>query len=117
MKTKNITIKDVAKAAETSVSAVSRYINKSGYVSGDVSARIGSAITRLNYVPNKMARGLKGDTLKEIMHIVPDITNPYYAKMYRIIQKIAAEHNYTVLLYDTNHKEDQELKAIEMCRR
>lgn len=52
------TMKEVAKQSGVSVATVSRYINKSGYVSEDTGINIQKAIDALDYTPNEVARSL-----------------------------------------------------------
>ena len=52
-----VTIKDVANRAGVSPAAVSRALNKSGYVSAENVRRVEQAAAALGYQPNWMARG------------------------------------------------------------
>lgn len=54
----DVTIKDVAKHANTSISTVSRVINKKRYISKELSKRVNRAIKDLNYTPNMRGRSL-----------------------------------------------------------
>jgi len=112
-KVKQATIKDVSKLAGVGISTVSRYTNKSGYVSEEISKRIAAAIQELGYIPSNYARILKGSTTKMMNLIVPDITNPYYAEMYSAVQEMAEEQDYYVYLYQSKSIEKNELKAIK----
>lgn len=116
-KAKQSTIKDVSNLAGVGISTVSRYINKSGYVSEEVSAKIEDAIKELKFVPSNYARILKGSITKTLTLIVPDIMNPYYAEMYSTIQRLAEEREYYVYLYQSKSREENELKAVTMCGR
>ena len=51
-------MRDVAKEAGVSLSTVSLVVNKTGYVSDDMRARVKAAMKELNYVPNELARNL-----------------------------------------------------------
>lgn len=54
------TISDVAKAAKTGKTSISRYLNGERHLlSADLLARIEQAIADLDYRPSLMARGLK----------------------------------------------------------
>ncbi len=54
------TISDVAKAAKTGKTSVSRYLNgEQNALSDDLRGRIERAIAELDYRPSQMARGLK----------------------------------------------------------
>ena len=48
-------MRDVAKEAGVSLSTVSLVVNKTGYVSDDMRARVKAAMKELNYVPNELA--------------------------------------------------------------
>lgn len=72
------TIRDVAKLAGVSVSNISRYLNKSGYVNSETEQLIKAAITKLNYAPNQVARGLAGKKTNTIALILPDISNLFF---------------------------------------
>ncbi len=113
---KQPTIKDVSNLAGVGVSTVSRYINKSGYVSEKVAEKINDAIKELNFIPSNYARILKGSSSKILTLIVPDITNPYYGEMYATVQTLAEKYDYYVYLYQSNKKEQNELKAITICK-
>ena len=73
----NVTIKDVAKEANVSIATVSRVINKNPKVAPEIAACVTSAIERIGYVPNQIARSLKSTSSKTIGVIIPDITNVY----------------------------------------
>jgi DNA-binding LacI/PurR family transcriptional regulator len=51
-------IKDIAKAADVSVSTVSRVINNSPLISEETKKKVTKIMKDLNYVPNSMAQGL-----------------------------------------------------------
>ena len=52
------TLKDVAKAAGLSVGTVSRVLNNRGYISEETRQGVYTAMERLNYQPNEVARSL-----------------------------------------------------------
>ena len=72
------TISDVAKAAKTGKTSISRYLNGEKHLLSDaLLARIEQAIADLDYRPSLMARGLKRGRTRLIGLIIADITNPY----------------------------------------
>src|SRR5579863_186022 len=72
------TINDVAREAGTGKTSVSRYLNgETNVLSLDLRERIETAIKRLDYQPNQMARGLKRGRNRLIGMLVADLTNPY----------------------------------------
>ncbi len=114
-KSKNsITMNDIAREAGVSVATVSRFINNETSVSAAKAERIQAVIQQFHYKPNLYARGLKTNRAMQIMLIVPDITNPYYARLYDVVQNIAHKEKYVVILFNTNEEEENEFKAIEL---
>jgi LacI family kdg operon repressor len=77
-KTTRPTISDVAKAAKTGKTSISRYLNGEKHLLSDaLLARIEHAIAELDYRPSLMARNLKHGRTRLIGLIIADITNPY----------------------------------------
>jgi LacI family kdg operon repressor len=85
-KSTRATISDVAKAAKTGKTSISRYLNGEKHLLSDaLLARIEQAIADLDYRPSLMARGLKHGRTRLIGLIIADITNPY-----SLLRKLAA---------------------------
>lgn len=113
-RTKRPTIKDVSLAAGVSVATVSRFLNSSGYVDDSTKKLIQRAVEDTNYRVNKNAKFLKTQRSNQIMLLVPDIGNPYYAEMFKSLQKLAAQRDYSVLLYDSNADPRLELSGLDL---
>lgn len=114
MKKQSITIKDIAKEAQTSTATISRFINKSGYVDAETAKRINAVITRYSYVPSRTAQSLKTKKSRQIVLVVPDICNPFYSKMAKTVQTAAKAKGYIVTLYNTNEDPIEEIQAIRV---
>ena len=94
------TIKDVAKKAGVGISSVSRYLNKSGYVSEENKAKIEKAISELNYKPSYIARTLKARHAYMVALFVPTISHPFFCKIaYYIEQFLNTKYTYYTFLY------------------
>jgi DNA-binding LacI/PurR family transcriptional regulator len=103
---------DVAKMAGVSQSTVSRVLNESGYVSRDVRIRVEQAISDLNYVPNRLARGLRLQECKQIVCITPSISNMFYSEVVAGIEETTLEHGYTFSLYNITYEKREYLKVV-----
>ena len=116
---KKATIKDIADQAGVSTATVSRYINKTSFVEEETAQKIQGVITRLDYKPNMAAQSLKSKKSRSILLIVPDISNPFYSSMAKIIQERAKKENYNITLFNTNEDEGfelaEEIKAIHVA--
>ena len=95
-------IKDVAKLAGVAPSTVSKYLNDPDSLRDKNRKAVERAIEELNYSPNLFARHLRVQNSHTIAVIAQEITNPFHAKMYNTLRKIAVEKNYSVILYSMN---------------
>ncbi|MBJ7220332.1 MULTISPECIES: LacI family DNA-binding transcriptional regulator [unclassified Brenneria] len=109
------TISDVAKAAKTGKTSVSRYLNGEQHLLSDaLKLRIETAIRQLNYNPSQMARSLKKGRTKLIGIIIADITNPYSVDVLRGVEDACQQHGFTLLMCNTNNEVDQEQHYLEL---
>lgn len=77
------TIKDVAQAAGVNISTVSRALNNGYGVHPRTVQRVIAAAKRLDYRPNRVARGLVTGRSHSLALIVSDIRNPFFAEVAR----------------------------------
>ena len=80
------TIRDVAKRAGVAISTVSAVINRSAPTSAEVVARVERAIAEIGYTPQRAAQTLRSGRSKLIGVIVPDITNPHFSTLARVVE-------------------------------
>ena len=85
-----MTIKDIAKLADVSVSTVSRVLNDRPDVSEDSRRRVRAVIEAHRYVPNNSARDLVKIRSDAVGLVVRGVQNPFYTD---IIHAIEAHHN------------------------
>jgi LacI family transcriptional regulator len=116
--TRKPTIKDVASLAGVGPMTVSRLLNQSAHVSEDAAARICSAIEKLGYRPNEMARALRGQKSRTIGIIVPYLYDSFFAMCAHAINTVARENGYSVILTTSNEDADIEYAEVQsMLRR
>ncbi|GKX52416.1 LacI family DNA-binding transcriptional regulator [Budvicia aquatica] len=109
------TISDVAKAAKTGKTSISRYLNgEQNLLSDDLKQRIEDAIRTLDYRPSQMARSLKRGQTQLIGLIIADITNPYSVNVLRGIEAACRAHGYTLLVCNTNNEVNQEEHYLQL---
>ncbi|MDY0235130.1 MAG: LacI family DNA-binding transcriptional regulator [Gudongella sp.] len=109
-----ITIKDVAKMSEVSISTVSRVINDSKPVSPEARRRVLSAIDELGYKPNEIARSLVTKKSNVMGIIVDDIGSSYVAQIIRGVEEVGRMYNYDLLLLSTYGDKDSEVRFAEL---
>ena len=109
-----VTITDVAKTAEVSVSTVSNLLNgRSKRMRPETKDRILVAIKMLGYTPNQAARQLKTGHARIIGLIVPSVANPFYGVFARYVEKTALAHGYQVLLCNSERDPERERTYAE----
>ena len=74
---RNISIRDVAKAARVSTATVSRVLNKPDLVARDTAERVQRAISDLSYHPNIFAQGLMTRKSRLIGVALPDLLGEF----------------------------------------
>lgn len=111
-----VTIKDVAKEANVSITTVSRVLNDKPDVNDDTKKKIKKIIEELNYKPNDIARGLVLNKTNTIGLIIPDIANPFFPGVARGVEDIARKFNYSVIYSNTGNDKDKEKEAIELLK-
>jgi DNA-binding LacI/PurR family transcriptional regulator len=100
MNPKAATIVDVARAAGTSKSTVSKVLRGEAYVAAETRARVEAAIRLLGYRPNAAARSLVQQRAHTIGVLVGDLRNPFFAEIAHGVAVAAAAEGYGVLLGD-----------------
>ncbi|WP_405608295.1 LacI family transcriptional regulator [Streptomyces sp. NBC_01511] len=105
------TIVSIAERAEVSIASVSRVLNGLG-ARRETVERVERAASELGYVPNAVARSLKGGRTRQLTFAMPDIGNPVYVEMVRAIQSVAKAAGYRLLLHSTDAVVDDELAVL-----
>src|SRR5260370_41488192 len=73
-----VTIREVAVEARVSTATVSRVLSVQDGVGKRVRERVLAAVRKLDYHPNRLARGLRAGLRKVIGGIIPDLQNPVF---------------------------------------
>lgn len=110
---KRITLKDIAKLANVSVTTVSLVLNDAdSRISSAKKEEIKNIAKELNYNPNYLAKSLSTGSTKMVGLIIPDIENPYFSTFSKYIEDILRAKGYFVLLVNSNDKLDNDRKLI-----
>jgi len=111
---KRITIKDVAKEAEVSITTVSNVLNdRTDAMAEETLERIRRVMSELDYRPNLMARSLVTRRTATIGVIIAEIETPLFLQGLSFIEPIAREAGYNLLLSTADTVEEEQL-ALEV---
>jgi LacI family transcriptional regulator len=108
-----VTLRDVAARAGVSPMTVSRVINNSPRVTADTRRRVEAAIVELQYVPNRLARGLIRRKTGTLALLVPDLANPFFTLIVQAAEDVAWRAGYHVILCDTRAELEREREYLE----
>ena len=104
-----VTIRDVARQAQVSVSTVSRALSAPGLVKEATRQRVLEVVAGLGYQPNRAARSLITGRTGNLGIVVPDLLNPFFPSVLRGVQTRAGEAGTSVFFTDS--REDPETEA------
>ena len=105
----SITMKEIAKLANVSVSSVSRILNnKEGFISEATKEKVLKIVDEYSYTPNPFARSLVTKKSYSIGMIIPDITNPFFSELVRGADSAAQKMGYHVTICNSDENEKKE---------
>ena len=99
-----VTIRDVAREAGTTISTVSKAMNNSYTISGEMTAHVKEAARRLGYQPNARAQSFARKANREVAfltHLPRDIafTNPHMFEILSGAESALSSKGYAIKLY------------------
>ena len=108
------TLKQIAAELNVSVSTVSKALNGSVEISDVTRKRIQEYAALRNYKPNVAGLNLKNRKTKTIGVIIPNILNPFFAKVFSGIEKAAEAKGYNVITCISNESLKKEINTLDM---
>lgn len=114
MKSKNVTMKDIAEYTGVSTATVSRVLNDNYPVNIETKKKVLKAIKELNYEPNLVARNLRSRKSNLVAIIVADIKNPYYTSIAKQIDDYLFKEGYNLITCNTDESPEKEKEIIRL---
>ncbi len=108
-----ITLKDIAKALNLSVSTVSKALRNSYEIGSETQALVKEYADRYQYRPNPMAQGLRKGNSKSIAVVVPNIDNNFFSQVINGIESIAHQNDYNVIVTQTHESYEREVLTVQ----
>jgi len=108
-----VTIKDIARILNISVSTVSRALRDTYDVNQETREKVLALANELNYKPNFNATGLARGSTRNIGIIIPHITNYYFSTVITGIQEEAFSNGFKIVLFVTNDSPERELNIVK----
>jgi DNA-binding LacI/PurR family transcriptional regulator len=99
---KGITLKDIARKLNMSISTVSKSLNSDNSISPLTKVRVMELAKEWGYVPNEAARNFKLKKSLTIGLILPDLLDPFFVAAINGVEDIAEKENYNIIINQTH---------------
>lgn len=111
---RKITLKQIARELDVSISTVSKSLRDSSEISEDTRLKVQAFAKLYNYKPNNIALSLKNRKTKTIAIIIPEIVHHFFATVISGIEQVAGENGYNVIICLSDESFDKEVINMEM---
>lgn len=110
---RHISLKDLAKELNVSISTVSRALKDHPEISPEMRRKVKQLAAERHYTPNPLAMGLLKQETRMIGVIVPDLVTHFYASVISGIESYAKEKGYFILIFSSNESVEKEVESID----
>ncbi len=111
---KKITLKQIAKELDVSISTVSKSLRNSLEIGEETRLKVQAFAKFYHYKPNNIALSLKNRKTKTIGIIIPEIVHHFFSTVINGIEHIANEKGYSVIICLSDDSFDKEVLNMEM---
>ncbi|MFT4204869.1 MAG: LacI family DNA-binding transcriptional regulator [Chitinophagaceae bacterium] len=113
MNFETITIKDIAKALNISISTVSKALRKSHEISEETQRMVIAYADKHNYHPNPIAQRLRAGVSKTIGVIVSNFDNNFFSQVVNGIESVAQQKGYTTIITQSHESYELENDVLQ----
>ncbi|RAV31042.1 LacI family DNA-binding transcriptional regulator [Sinomicrobium soli] len=110
---KKVTIKQIARELDVSVSTVSKALRDSKEISAETREKVQAFARLLNYRPNNIAISLKNRKTRNIGVIIPEIVHHFFTTVISGIEREANKAGYNVIVCLSDESFDKEVINME----
>lgn len=107
-----ITIEDIAKAADVGIATVSRTLNHPEIVRKDTRDKILQVVDELGYIRSGAARALASKQTFTVGAIIPTINNAIFSACMESFERVLSQANYTLLITVTHFDQEHETRQL-----
>ncbi|MFV8343432.1 LacI family DNA-binding transcriptional regulator [Flavobacterium sp. XS2P39] len=111
---RKVTLKQIAKELDVSISTVSKSLRNSLEIGEETRLKVQAFAKFYNYKPNNIALSLKNRKTKTIGIIIPEIVHHFFSTVINGIEQVANENGYSVIICLSDDSFDKEVLNMEM---
>jgi LacI family transcriptional regulator len=108
-----VTITDIAKELNLSVSTVSRALKHDSRISKEVQKTVNELAREMGYRPNLLARSLVSDKTYSIGLVINDISWSFFSELSQHIQNAGERYGYSIFLYSSADDPKKEMAGVD----
>jgi LacI family transcriptional regulator len=110
----SVTLRDIAKALNLSISTISKALNDSHEIGAETKQKVLDYAKAHHYSPNRMAKGLKEGKTRTIGVVVCSLDNNVIAQMLDGIHKASTDKSYQIIIMQSKESEKLETACLEL---
>jgi len=110
--TNNITMKDIAKSLNVSITTVSKVINGHSDISEKTRREVMDKIAELGYVPNMLAMNLRRSRANMVALVLSDLSKPYYGRVMEGYERVLEAAGYQAITFSSMENREREDRFI-----
>jgi len=111
---RKVTLKQIARELDVSISTVSKALRNSVEISEDTKQKVQAFAKLYNYRPNNIALSLKNRKTNTIGIIIPEIVHHFFSKVISGVETVANKRGYNVIVGLSNESFSKEVINMEM---
>lgn len=108
-----MTLKSLAKVLNVSVSTVSKSLANNPEISSETRKRVRIVAAKYNYIPNQYAVRLRKGKTETIGVIIPNILNPFFAKVLIGLEEVLSKKGYNMITSISHESTEKEIQCVK----
>ena len=112
-----VKLKDIASELNLSVPLISQVLNgnaKQLKIKKETAALVTKKAKELGYVSNKIARGLRTKRTNTIALLTPDLADPFFAQIAKVVQNELHRLGYNLMVLESHDETSKEIEEINL---
>jgi LacI family transcriptional regulator len=104
-KISSATIRDVANLAGVSVATISRFMNNKSLLAENTATKVQAAMSKLNFIPNPIARNLSTNRTNTIGLVINDIGGDFFTPLLDGIIEATEKNDFNLLIFTSKRSD------------
>jgi len=114
-----VTLKKIASEVDVSVSLVSQVLNgkaTQSRIKKETELLVTKKAKELGYVSNKIARALRTKKNNVIALLTPNLANPFFAKITKVVQNELNRYGYSLMILESSDETKKEIEEMKLVQ-